>query len=89
MIQKLAVRLALVPLMVLAVSCSKKQKSDVEATPSVQTETTPSVESTPMNFDAAGSDSGKIDGLSTVFFFSHSAFPCKAFLALPETVALS
>ena len=68
MIQKLAVRLALVPLMVLAVGCSKKQKSDVEATPSVQTETTPSVESTPMNFDAAGSDSGKIDGLSTVFF---------------------
>ena len=68
MIQKLAVRLALVPLMVLAVGCSKKQKSDVDATPSVQTETTPSVESTPMNFDAAGSDSGKIDGLSTVFF---------------------
>lgn len=70
MIQKLALRLALVPLLVLAVSCSKKQKTDtaVEATPSVQTETTPSVESTPMSFDAAGSDSGKIDGLSTVFF---------------------
>ena len=68
MIQKLAVRLALVPLMVLAVGCSKKQKSDVDATPSVQTETTPSVESTPMSFDAAGSDSGKIDGLSTIFF---------------------
>lgn len=69
MIQKLA-RLALIPLIVVAVGCSKKQKSDqaIEATPSIQTEATPAVESTPMNFDAAGSDSGKIDGLTTVFF---------------------
>ncbi len=70
MIKKLAVRLALIPLMVVAVGCSKKQKSDtaMEATPSVQTEATPAIESTPLSFDAAGSDSGKIDGLSTVFF---------------------
>ena len=70
MIQKLALRLALIPLIVVAVGCAKKQKSDtaIEATPSIQTEATPSIESTPMSFDAAGSDSGKIDGLSTVFF---------------------
>lgn len=70
MIQKWAVRLALIPVLVFAVSCTKKTKTDqaVEATPSIQTEATPAVESTPMNFDAAGSDSGKIDGLTTVFF---------------------
>lgn len=69
MLQKIAFRLSLVPLcLVVAISCSKKKTTDipVEAVPSVQTGE--GVESMPMSFDAAGSDSGRIDGLSTVFF---------------------
>jgi peptidoglycan-associated lipoprotein len=70
MARKLIVNLALIPLIAIAVGCSKKTKTDaaVESTPSAQTEGTPQVESTPMNFDASGSDSGKIAGLSTVYF---------------------
>lgn len=50
----------------LVVGCKGKQtKSDVESTPITSAD---SVESTPMSFDAAGSDSGKIPGLETVHF---------------------
>lgn len=49
------------------VGCKGKQtKSDVESTPVATPET--AVESTPMSFDASGSDSGKIPGLNTVHF---------------------
>lgn len=47
---------------VLAVGCSSKKKvEDQQTVPSA-------VESTPMTFDAAGSDSGKIPGLVTIYF---------------------
>lgn len=49
----------------LVVSCQSKKKVDEsqEVAPA-----TPTVDSTPMSFDPAGSDSGKIDGLVTVHF---------------------
>jgi peptidoglycan-associated lipoprotein len=72
MLRKLALRFSIIPLMmVIAVGCAKKKKTEdqsMEAVPSVQTGENPNVESTPMSFDAAGSDSGRIDGLNTVFF---------------------
>ncbi len=43
--------------------CSSKKKAD--ETQVVPTEV---VDSTPMSFDPAGSDSGKIDGLATIYF---------------------
>ena len=47
----------------LVVGCSSKKKvEDQQSVP------TGAVESTPMTFDPAGSDSGKIDGLVTIFF---------------------
>lgn len=47
---------------VFVVGCGSKKKVD-------ETQTVPSaVDSTPMNFDPAGSDSGKIGGLVTVHF---------------------
>lgn len=52
-------------------ACASKKKTEDQAvtgSDSVQTEPAPAIESTPMSFDAAGSDSGKIDGLSTIFF---------------------
>lgn len=53
-------------------SCSKKKTTDtaVENTPTEQTTTptTAQVDSTPLSFAAAGSDSGKIQGLNTVQF---------------------
>lgn len=49
----------------LVVGCQSKKKVD-EAQD--VTSTTPTVDSTPMSFDPAGSDSGKIDGLVTVHF---------------------
>lgn len=52
----------------MVIACSKKNKSDqpVESMAAGGAET--KIESTPMNFDAAGSDSGKIEGLSTIHF---------------------
>lgn len=49
----------------LVVGCQSKKKADEsqEIAP-----TTPTVDSSPMSFDPAGSDSGKIDGLVTVYF---------------------
>lgn len=53
----------------LVAACKNKQtKSDVESTPITTPTAENAVESTPMSFDAAGSDSGKIPGLETVHF---------------------
>lgn len=52
----------------LVVSCKGKQtKSDVE-TPIMTPSADAAIDSTPMSFDSAGSDSGKIAGLETVHF---------------------
>ena len=62
----------LVSILVLALTigaCGSKKKTDdqgISTTP--VSEAPPQIESTPMNFDAAGSDSGKINGLETIFF---------------------
>lgn len=55
----------------LAIGCSSKKKAeDTQAPGDVTTTdtTAPQIESTPMSFDAAGSDSGRIEGLQTVNF---------------------
>ncbi len=52
-------------------ACSSKKKAEDNQAPLESTVTepqAPAIESTPMNFDATGSDSGKIEGLQTVFF---------------------
>ena len=65
MFQKLAFALVAVTLVV---GCKSKTKStDIESTPITSTSDT-AVDSTPMSFDATGSDSGKIPGLETVHF---------------------
>jgi peptidoglycan-associated lipoprotein len=64
MLRKLA--FAVLAVAVVAGCSSKKKATDVESTPVTTPET--AVESTPMNFDATGSDSGKIPGLETVHF---------------------
>lgn len=54
------------------ISCRGKEEKPDEGTPSESAgsaaQESPAVDSTAMSFDAAGSDSGKIDGLKTVFF---------------------
>lgn len=60
--------LALVAVVVVAGCKSKTQQSDVDSTPLATGVDQSGVDSTPMSFNAAGSDSGQIDGLSTVFF---------------------
>ncbi len=48
----------------LVVGCQSKQKTEEK-----KTDTTPTqIDSSPMSFDPSGSDSGKINGLSTVHF---------------------
>jgi peptidoglycan-associated lipoprotein len=49
---------------------SKKKAEDASAMPGAEGEmqASPTIESTPMSFDAAGSDSGRIAGLETVQF---------------------
>lgn len=54
--------------LVLGACSSKKKVEDASVTDTTVTQAAPQIESTPMNFDAAGSDSGKISGLETVFF---------------------
>jgi peptidoglycan-associated lipoprotein len=52
-------------------NCRSKEEKPPEVTPSESATTTPessAVDSAAMSFDPAGSDSGKIDGLKTVFF---------------------
>ncbi len=53
--------------LVLAGCPSKKVSTDTNAEGSAPA-ASPQIDSTPMNFDSAGSDSGKIDGLETVHF---------------------
>lgn len=68
---KQSLQFASVAVLVLALgACASKQKSEDTASGSNSAETqgAPQIESTPMNFDAAGSDSGKIDGLQTIYF---------------------
>lgn len=48
--------------------CSGKKKSSDENIESSNLGGTPAVDSSAMNFDPQGSDSGKINGLKTVFF---------------------
>lgn len=53
------------------INCRGKQEKPGEAAPTESATTTQensAVDSTAMSFDTAGSDSGKIDGLKTVFF---------------------
>lgn len=52
------------------VNCRGKQEKPEDATPTESTTTPESsaVDSAAMSFDPSGSDSGKIDGLKTVFF---------------------
>ena len=51
-------------------ACQSKKKVEDAAVSNneVTSEQAPQIENTPMNFDAAGSDSGKIDGLHTIHF---------------------
>lgn len=50
-------------------ACSSKKKAEDAPSPDASASTgAPQIDSTPMNFDAAGSDSGKIEGLQTVHF---------------------
>ncbi|MGZ3803584.1 MAG: peptidoglycan-associated lipoprotein Pal [Pseudobdellovibrionaceae bacterium] len=68
MLRKLTFTFAALALTASFVGCKGKQtKSDVESTPTTPAAET-AVDSTPMNFDASGSDSGKIPGLETVHF---------------------
>jgi peptidoglycan-associated lipoprotein len=63
MIRKISVTLCIASL-ALAIGCSSKKKAeDAEGAGGA-----PALESTPMNFDVAGSDSGKIEGLNTIHF---------------------
>jgi peptidoglycan-associated lipoprotein len=53
-------------------ACKSKKTAEDTAAPEnaavTDTNAPPQIESTPMNFDAAGSDSGKINGLQTIHF---------------------
>src|SRR4051812_25739076 len=52
-------------------ACKSKKTTEDAAAPTEatsDTEKAPQIESTPMNFDAAGSDSGKIGGLHSINF---------------------
>lgn len=52
-------------------ACSSKKKATDSTAPdgtATSEDGTPAIESTPMNFDASGSDSGKIQGLQSINF---------------------
>ena len=63
---------AILAIAVTFINCRGKEEKPEETTPTENASPTPTespaVDSTAMSFDAAGSDSGKIDGLKTVFF---------------------
>ena len=67
---KRSLQLASVVVLALALgACASKKKTEDQAgAGDTGTATAPQIESTPMNFDAAGSDSGKISGLETIRF---------------------
>lgn len=55
--------------LVLVVACSKQKKQDGSTTEGQgQTPADAVIEEKPIGFDSMGSDSGKIDGLNTIFF---------------------
>jgi peptidoglycan-associated lipoprotein len=60
--------------LVFALGACKSKKTAEDTTAPAETgdvtssDSAPQIESTPMNFDAAGSDSGKIEGLQTINF---------------------
>lgn len=68
-VQSLIVKSVLAAGLVLALGAcgSKKTNTDAAGTSDAGAQS-PSIENTPMSFDAQGSDSGKIDGLQTVHF---------------------
>ncbi len=49
-------------------ACKNKEKVDDKNNMNGAGNSAPGIENTPMNFDANGSDSGKIAGLETIFF---------------------
>lgn len=63
--------IAILAIAVTFVNCRGKQEKPEDATPTesaAPTTESSAVDSTAMSFDPSGSDSGKIDGLKTVFF---------------------
>lgn len=63
--------LQIAPVLFLALAlgaCGSKKKTTDQSIETTEVQSTPQIESTPMNFDASGSDSGKIEGLETVYF---------------------
>lgn len=71
-IVKSAVRWSAIAAMVVVVGCKSTKKvedaSESAAPTDAAPQETPAIDSTPMTFDAQGSDGGKIDGLRTVNF---------------------
>ncbi len=64
-----SVQLASIVVLSLALgACASKKKTEDQSSAPTPEAQTPQIESTPMSFDAAGSDSGKISGLQTVYF---------------------
>ncbi|MBX2996413.1 MAG: peptidoglycan-associated lipoprotein Pal [Bdellovibrionaceae bacterium] len=63
--------LGLVSVVVLALSlgaCKSSKKVEDSGTGSGMETSSPQIDSTPLSFDAAGSDSGRIAGLNTIYF---------------------
>lgn len=68
---KQSLQFASVAVLVLALgACASKQKSEDSAsgTETSEGQSAPKIETTPMDFNAAGSDSGQIEGLQTIYF---------------------
>lgn len=67
---KKAVLLAAAVSLSLVIGCKSKPKAEesTDSTATTTTNPTPEIDSTPMSFDAQGSDSGKINGLQTINF---------------------
>lgn len=89
MLGKSALRgIFLVSALALSLSCAKKQKTDTTTTPDGGAASDAAVDSTPMSFDASGSDSGKIDGLTTIYFgYDRSVLTADAKKTIQENVA--
>lgn len=81
---KIASQLFLGLVLVGAIGCSSKKKVDGgdSAAPDMAADSgqsAPAIDSTPMNFDAGGSDSGKVNGLQSVnFAYDKSALTADA-----------
>lgn len=68
MLKRLSVTVLIIPALVLSVSCASKKKSEGAVGGVEGGSLDANVASKEMTFDVAGSDSGKIPGLSTVNF---------------------